>query len=813
MAPTPKHSSIEAARFLARFHPEPDALLVLTSIIPDGKSWTETFTHAQLDEMVEWIEARQGKQNLYFMVNPPLHPLTNKASKEEVARLAWLHVDIDPRAGENLEEEQARIEALLKDKLPPGVPPPSVTIRSGGGWQAFWRLNPSDRLIIDGRIDKAEELEAYNQHLEKLFGADHTFNVDRIMRIPHTLNLPTKKKVKKGRVVTLATPGEFSDRSYDIEQFTAAPRVQTATKEGELSGGRPKLKISGNVPDIGVDELREWAQENGKAISDHTCALIATGSDPVDPTKYPSRSEALFRVVCDLVRADVPDDMIYGVITGSNEIAASVKDKPNHHTYALRQIERAHEEAIDPQLRELNEKHAVISDYGGKVVVLSERVDRALDRATVSWQTFEAFRNRYMNRTVIVGEDKDGTPVEAPLGAWWLKHRARRQYESVIFAPGREVIGDYNLWRGFTYEPIRGERHHSFLEHIRDNVCSNNREHYHYLICWMARLVQQPGVPGEVAVILRGKQGTGKSFFATHLGKLFGRHFLQVSNSQHLVGNFNLHLRDISLLFGDEAFYAGDKKHESVLKTLITERQLVIEGKGVDAVPGPNYVHLILASNEDWVVPAGLDDRRLFVMEVGEGKKQDRDYFRRIVADLSAGGYENLLDFLLTYDLEGFDVGRDRPKTDVLQEQKEHSLPPLHKYVYGRLLEGAAPRNALVASKCWSNWNRAAPDDYFITARTILEDMRALGGPATKLPDVKVIGKLLRQLGLSVVTSPKLPASVEGWTDFYTDDRGIDGYLWNVEDMRRAWNAHFGPGDWPKPEPAESEQKPLATPF
>ena len=101
--------------------------------------------------------------------------------------------------------------------------------------------------------------------------------------------------------------------------------------------------------------------------------------------------------------------------------------------------------------------------------------------------------------------------------------------------------------------------HESFLGHIRSNVCQGNQQYYVYLLGWMARLVQKPNQTGEVAIVLRGGKGVGKSFFAKHFGKLFGRHYLEVSNSSHLVGNFNAHLRDTVLLFADEAFYANDK--------------------------------------------------------------------------------------------------------------------------------------------------------------------------------------------------------------------------------------------------------------
>lgn len=55
-----------------------------------------------------------------------------------------------------------------------------------------------------------------------------------------------------------------------------------------------------------------------------------------------------------------------------------------------------------------------------------------------------------------------------------------------------------------------------------------------------------------------------------------------------LTGNFNSHLRDCIALFADEAFWAGDRAGESVLKMLVTEPVIPIEGKGRDLVLVPN---------------------------------------------------------------------------------------------------------------------------------------------------------------------------------------------------------------------------------
>ena len=129
---------------------------------------------------------------------------------------------------------------------------------------------------------------------------------------------------------------------------------------------------------------------------------------------------------------------------------------------------------------------------------------------------------------------------------------------------------------------------------------------------------------------MRGPEGTGKGTLARAMMRILGQHALHISNAKHLIGNFNAHLRDCVFLFADEAFYAGDKAHVGVLKSLITEPYLTIEGKYQNAVQTPNFLHIMMASNEDWVVPASLEARRFCVLEVSDAHKDDHAYFAAI---------------------------------------------------------------------------------------------------------------------------------------------------------------------------------------
>lgn len=784
----------QSVEFLQRFHPT--GPWALTAISPDKKVVrTRVFNPGQEVLLVRWLEENVAELNIYFHVNRTVPELKRKAEKADIVEMGWFHVDVDPRAGEDIGEERARARKLLTE----AKPKPTVIVDSGGGYQGFWRLEVP--LPINGDVAKAEDAERYNIQLAHVFGADNCHNADRIMRLPGTINLPDAKKRKKGRVPAPALLVEFNDLCYQAADFTPAPKLQV--EEAGFSGH--SVRVSGNVERLeSVDDLNQWE------VPDWLKVLIVQGNDPDNPHKYPSRSESLFACACGLVRCGVPDDVIFSILTDESfGIAESVVEHKRPEKYALRQIERAHEDAIDPMLRTLNEKHAVIGDMGGKCRIISEVFDHAMKRHKISRQSFEDFKNRYRHIKVQVGDDGKGNPILKQAGAWWTDHPNRRQFETIVFAPGHEVPEAYNLWKGFAVDAIPGDRHLSYLEHLHKNVCSGSKELYDYMVGWMARAVQNPDSPGEVAIVLRGKRGTGKSFFVKAFGNLFGRHFLQVSDSKHLVGSFNAHLRDCVVLFGDEAFYAGDKKHESILKTLITEEVIVVEGKGVDAEAAPNYTHIIMASNEDWVVPAGPEERRYLVIDVGADRMQDRNYFKAMRAELDAGGSENLLHFLMTYDLSEYEV-RAVPKTQALQDQKLLSLSPeqqwwYEKLHYGRLLGEDTKWEPEIQVK-------DIQDDYLAFMQKI--------GVYRKLSNV-ALGKFLQK-----VSPPNWPKSFQKRAEIV--EYSPDGFvikkmgrpyfyeLPSLEECRRVWDENFGgPYPWQPISNAgnESEDQPKKEPF
>ncbi len=332
-------------------------------------------------------------------------------------------------------------------------------------------------------------------------------------------------------------------------------------------------------------------------------------------------------------------------------------------------------------LDEMNSRYFVVNE-NGKVLVYRPARDHALNREVLERLTFEDLRRLYLNERIQFGQ-KSINKADA-----WLEHKERRQYRGgVTFAPGQSVPPDMlNLWRGFSVAPAPGDWSR-IRAHLHDVICDGDETSFAYLCGWLARMVQHPGEAGRVALILRGGRGVGKGTLGTFLLKLFGQHGLYITHAKHLVGNFNAHLRDAVFVFADEAFYAGDRQHEGVLKGLVTDPFVTIEAKHQNAVTARNVTHLLLASNEQWVVPAGSDERRFCVLDVSDRHKQDRAYFKRLHEEADAGGLGAMLHALLAHDLSGFDVF-DVPQTAALAEQKMHSLRGPEAWLFDCLQHG-----------------------------------------------------------------------------------------------------------------------------
>ena len=270
--PTPKGDTPAAVGFLRRLHGD-DPWIVIT-IDPETKATVRRdFPPGETDKARAFIDAAQGRLNCYTPVNRAA-PGGTSPKKEQMlaARALWVDADLHDTGGEP--------EALLV-RLRSFDPPPSMIIFSGGGYWPLWLLaEPYDK-----GDDWRERVEKVSRGLHRAAGASPTCaTINRLMRLPGTVNVPDETKRLRGRVPTLAevVEADWSRRwSFGTDPLPSLPsgeaepsdggdgrdgsRSGTAWRKG-LEMHRAGASYEEFVAAVKADpETSDWAREKGEA--------------------------------------------------------------------------------------------------------------------------------------------------------------------------------------------------------------------------------------------------------------------------------------------------------------------------------------------------------------------------------------------------------------------------------------------------------------------------------------------------------------------------------------------------------------------
>lgn len=307
----PEGNTDETVEFLENMFPGQPRHLVAIPL--KGRVEAITFASSEDEEMRGWIDVRQREDNLYFHVNR-LHPSiqNKKATKADVSAALFIHVDID--------------DPDVEERVLSFTPSPTVIVYSGGGFHCYWKLKePTDDLV---------RVEMINMAVAKALDGDNCYNIDRIMRLPGTVNIPNAKKRANGRKPTLARIVKADWLlTYSLEDFPQG--------DGPEPAGPKKATASAPlVKPLGLADLPA-------SVPAFTRFVIEQGDDPERPRgsdnpRYPSRSESVYRVSCDMAREGCSEAQIAGILINPRlGISQSVLEKRQPQHYALRQARKA----------------------------------------------------------------------------------------------------------------------------------------------------------------------------------------------------------------------------------------------------------------------------------------------------------------------------------------------------------------------------------------------------------------------------------------------------------------------------------------
>lgn len=362
--------------------------------------------------------------------------------------------------------------------------------------------------------------------------------------------------------------------------------------------------------------------------------------------------------------------------------------------------------SIDEYIEKYNQEFGLIM-VGTKTYVLQEDVSNSLGRKHFVLRDVTAFKQMYINDQFPVF-DKDDKAKLIPAAEYWLKSPKRRSFTNIVFLPGEQAgdmkDGRFNIWQDYIIMPKEGDCS-LFWGLVREVWCGGDEELYQWTRKWMAHAIQKPEVLPFVALILRGGEGIGKGSGVEFFGKLFGSHYGRYSDHEMLFGKHTGHLKDKIIVFADECIWGGNRKDAGPIKDLITAPFRIVDDKFVSPYEIANYTRLIVASNEDWAIPVGMDARRFVFYNVPDLLRDDTEFFNALYKQMETGGLEALIYDLAIEDISAFvpwetPIGNKAQGMDI----KELTMNPVQKYVFEWLCSDKSAVGKVLAGNMYNEY-------------------------------------------------------------------------------------------------------------
>lgn len=207
-----------------------------------------------------------------------------------------------------------------------------------------------------------------------------------------------------------------------------------------------------------------------------------------------------------------------------------------------------------------------------------------------------------------------------------------------------------------------------------------NYERFDYIINWLAYFFQSLK-KSQVALVLRGNQGTGKGIFFNEIIKpLFGVEYCKTINDKSLNSSYLGGIIENALFFNlDEISYkkVENKTIKNFLKALITNNTITAEKKFVTLEKETNiYGQVLITSNEPYVLDIEPSDRRYTIFNTANINLAHNNYLNYGSYSNLSNKIENQLEYFAQY-LKNYSVNVEKAN-EALDTNEKRELQMLH---------------------------------------------------------------------------------------------------------------------------------------
>ncbi len=390
-----------------------------------------------------------------------------------------------------------------------------------------------------------------------------------------------------------------------------------------------------------------------------------------------------------------------------------------------------------PDLKEKFEKnHSVIAD---PLMVVREYYDYYsydnLKRKSKKYAlySFANLNDLYKNLYYYIKEQKNigtkkkpewiETVIKVPFVKDWLIDETRKTLSKMDFVPSnpnKKLAPNsiYNMFHGYTAKLPKEDKEYDFdvenevkrfIDHL-SLLVGHEEEAHHYLINYIADLIQNPYRLPAVALVFKSKQGLGKDLMINYIEKIVGESLVyRTENMEEIYGNFNPAVKgklvvQLNELEGKDGFAKKEK-----LKGSISAEHLNINEKNVKQFKIHNSIRFFIFSNNLTPIEIPVDDRRFVVYEGADllPEKERDDYYNPLFDNLDNQEIiDKLLEYFMNIDLSDFNLKRQRPITKAYKDIRENCIPAIYKFSWDLFNDLFEPDSLAVKMKLHKKINK-----------------------------------------------------------------------------------------------------------
>ncbi|MTH64729.1 DUF5906 domain-containing protein [Paracoccus shanxieyensis] len=263
---------------------------------------------------------------------------------------------------------------------------------------------------------------------------------------------------------------------------------------------------------------------------------------------------------------------------------------------------------------------------------------------------------------------------------------------------GRMAI---NIYRPAKIATMKGDPS-PFLKHLSLVLPDANDQRI--LVEYLAHNAKYPGHKIPWALLIQSAEGVGKGVFKLIMQHVIGHSYTYFPNAKLLNDSgakFNGWMDQKLFFVADEIRTDEKRDMVEVLKPIVSEREIELQGKGKDQVQADNPGNWLFFSNHKDAIPINDNSRRFAVFYSAiqsvsdiEARGMNDDYFRALFgwldADGARAGLKIVADYLMNYRIERGGLPMRAPRTSSHAEAVTAGLGPIASAIMDAI-EAEAP--------------------------------------------------------------------------------------------------------------------------